>query len=90
MKKIQLGLILTLLCLFAFSGCSRTDEEVQASLSSQMVVLEQYDEYNGLCYDKDTKIIYLYSRSCNECFYNYSVYYVMDTDNNPIVGVYYE
>lgn len=92
MKKIYLGLILTLLCLFTFSGCSKTDEEMQSRLSSQMVLLEQYDGNTGLCYDKDTKIIYLYSRSYTSYtnFYNYSVYYVMDTNNNPIVGVYYE
>lgn len=89
MKKVYLGLILTLLCLFAFSGCRKTDEEMQSSLSSQMVLLEQYDDDSGLCYDKDTKIIYLYSRSYTS-FYNYSVYYVMDVNNNPIVGVYYE
>jgi hypothetical protein len=90
MKKIYLGLILTLLCLFVFSGCSTTDEEAQSFLSSQMILLEQYDDYSGLCYDKDTKIIYLYSRVDNAYFYSYSVYYVMDTNNNPIVGVYYE
>ena len=89
MKKIYLGLMLTLLCLFIFSGCSRTEEEVQNNLSSQMVLLEQYDGNSGLCYDKDTKIIYLYNRSYS-CYYSYSVYYVMDANNNPIVGVYYE
>ncbi len=94
MKKI-LSVILLFVCILTFAGCGneKTDGKIQKKLSSQMILLEQYDYHTGLCYDKDTKIIYMYDTDYT--YYgnyvtSYSVYYVMDTNNNPIVGVYYE
>ena len=47
--------------------------------------------YSGLCYDKDTKIIYMYScNSTNSRHYivSYSPYYVIDMNDNVAFAIY--
>jgi hypothetical protein len=79
-------------------GCnSATNEQKEShefrilNLSSQMIWLEKFDDNSGLCYDKDTKIIYMYSSNRTANYPNtvsYSVYYVMDVNNNPTIAIY--
>ena len=92
MKKFLL--ILTTICImFCFSGCHiQTNDEVVAShISEQFVILDRFDDYSGLCYDIDTKIIYMYSASPTYSGWrvmSYTPYYVMDTNNEPVIAVY--
>ena len=76
--------------LSSISSTAKTSDEVV--LSSQMEPLTKYDDNSGLCYDKATKIIYMYSTdgldSSKNNLVSYSPYYVMDSDNNPVIGVY--
>lgn len=94
MKKILSVLCSTILCCGLFCGCGESSCTLNwgnSSISKQFVVLEEFDDVSGLCYDKDTKIIYIYSLS--GAFnawstWSYTPYYVMDTNNNPTIAVY--
>lgn len=94
MKKLTSILILTVLCVFLFSGCSLvldSNIDTNGEIAEQFIELEKWSSASGLCYDKDTKIIYVYSMSGSFnglATYSYSPYYVMDTNNNPIIGMY--
>lgn len=59
-------------------------------ISSQFTELQEYDDNSGLCYDKATKIIYVYSYNDENKNYSYSPYYCMGADNEPKVAIYYE
>lgn len=99
MKKsmIIITLVIAAVCSTVFSlklssigSTAKNSDEVV--LSSQMEPLTKYDANSGLCYDKATKIIYMYSAdsldSSKNNLVSYSPYYVMDSDNNPVIGVY--
>jgi hypothetical protein len=99
MKKLASLLMVIMLSVCFLCGCNNTTnkEKEQAheirflNLSSQMVWLEKFDGNSGLCYDKDTKIIYIYSSNRTYSYSNtvsYSPYYVMDVNNNPIIAIY--
>lgn len=97
-KNLIIFSLILVLCACLFSGCSNTINEGKETheirilnLSSQMIWLEKFDNKSGLCYDKDTKIIYMYSSNPTYTYPNtvsYSPYYVMDTNNNPTIGIY--
>ena len=92
--------MLIAVCGCLMCGCGEentaTSEQEQEydelNLSSQMVLLERFDDsYSGLCYDKDTKIIYMYS--CNytnsrHYIVSYSPYYVIDMNDNVAFAIY--
>ncbi len=98
MKKLVSLLMVIMLSVCFLCGCSNTINEKQKAheirflnLSSQMIWLEKFDDNSGLCYDKDTKIIYMYSSNRTHSYPNtvsYSVYYVMDVNNNPTIAIY--
>lgn len=102
MKKLASLLMVIMLFICFLCGCSNiTNEEKEQTreareikyldLSSQMIWLEKFDGYSGLCYDKDTKIIYMYSSNLaynSANIVSYSPYYVMDVNNNPIIAIY--
>ena len=85
MKKI-LNVISVLLVCFVFClcfiGCSSSNNKL---MDNQFIKLEEFNSECGLCYDKDTHIIYIYKWTHGR---NYSPYYVMDTNNNPVIAVY--
>lgn len=90
MKKILSALCLTMLCCVLFCGCDNKDNH-SVHISEQFVLLEEFDSKSGLCYDKDTMIIYIYEYDYT--YYGnyvttYTPYYVMDTNNNPTIAVY--
>ena len=97
-KNLIIFSLILMLCACLFSGCSNTINERKETheirilnLSSQMIWLEKFDNKSGLCYDKDTKIIYMYSSNPTRDYSNtvsYSPYYVMDINNNPTIGTY--
>ena len=92
MKKFLL--ILTVCIMVCLCGCSEvevTNAETNGEISPQFIVLEEYNSASGLCYDKDTKVIYLYSLTGSfnaYACYSYTPYYVMDTNNEPVIAVY--
>lgn len=98
MKKLTSLLMVIMLSVCFLCGCNNTTNEQKEAreirilnLSSQMIWLEKFDNKSGLCYDKDTKIIYMYSSNQTYNYPNivsYSVYYVMDTNNNPTIAIY--
>jgi len=99
MKKLISLLMVIMLSVCFLCGCNNTTnkekEEAREirwrNLSSQMIWLEKFDDNSGLCYDKDTKIIYMYSSNQTYSYPNivsYSPYYVMDVNNNPTIAIY--
>lgn len=94
-KNLIIFSLMLVLCVCLFSGCG--DVELGGNLDTfgviadQFIKLEEWNSVSGLCYDKDTKIIYVYSVSGSFngfATYSYSPYYVMDTNNNPTIGIY--
>ena len=90
MKKILAILFTMGMC---FSLCACNSNSADTKINSQFIQLQEWDSATGLCYDKDTKIIYIYSSNENywaEKRYSYSPYYIIDTNNEPAIGVYNE
>lgn len=92
-KNLIIFSLVLMLCVCLFSGCVKLNANLDTNglIAEQFVKLEEWNSASGLCYDKDTKIIYVYSigGSFNGlATYSYSPYYVMDTNNNPIIAVY--
>lgn len=95
MKKL-LSIILLCGCCIAFIGCGNekrvenTEQEVE-TLSNHFIKLESWDcgiyGQNGICYDKDTMIIYIYQRTYRGN-YVYTPYYVRDMNDNAVIGIY--
>ena len=87
-------LILIVICVLNLTGCkNKTNDKDNdyLALSSQMVRLKDFDDNSGLCYDRDTKIVYIYSSNktyMNPNIVSYSPYYVMDANGNPTIKVY--
>ena len=91
MKKYLLILAVCVMVCFCGCGNPTPEEKAEKHISKQFVLLETFDYDSGLCYDKDTMIIYVYS--CNHTSYEYDVvsytpYYVMNNDNEPVIAVY--
>ena len=55
MKKFLL--ILTVCIMVCLCGCVPKEARL-TDMSPQFIPLESFDKYSGLCYDKDTMIIY--------------------------------
>lgn len=89
MKKLISCLVLVMACGCLLCGCGNLDSH--GEISSHFAKLEEWNSASGLCYDRDTKIIYIYSLSGSfnslGC-YSYTPYYVMNTDNEPVVAVF--
>lgn len=85
--KIILTLVLCFIFCLCFVGCSNNIIYIgrEKIMDNQFILLEEFSSECGLCYDKDTHIIYIYKWTDGV---NYSPYYVMDTDNNPVIAVY--
>jgi hypothetical protein len=94
MKRIISILTLIAVCGCLMCGCS--DEalgncDTDGEISPQFVILEKWNTASGLCYDKDTKIIYIYSLTGSFNIYgcySYTPYYVRDADDNAIIAIY--
>jgi hypothetical protein len=91
MKKLISCLVLVMACGCLLCGCGDIPRSEELKLSSQFKLLDEYDKTSGLCYDKDTKIIYIYSSNasyggCRSI--SYTPYYVMNTNNEPVVAVF--
>ena len=92
-KNLIIFSLVLMLCVCLFSGCVKLNSNLDTNglIAEQFVKLEEWSSASGLCYDKDTKIIYVYSMSGSFnslATYSYSPYYVMDTNNNPTIGIY--
>ena len=98
-KKIAALLGITLLS-FNLFGCGKTittEDGVERHVYGRSIELDcnSFDDEAGtghlqhLVYDKDTKIIYIYE-TCGGIYGGVSIspYYVMDTNNNPVIAVY--
>lgn len=97
-KKIIIGVLIMAMFL-SFTGCGNNASEstsekvgnISVDTFENYTVLEQRDDKEYLVYDNDTYVLYIltfqYTGSLN---YNYSLcpYYVMDGNNEPVVGVY--
>lgn len=91
MKKLISCLVLVMACGCLLCGCDDTPRSEELKLSSQFKLLDEFDKCSGLCYDKDTKIIYIYSSGSTYAGFkvvSYTPYYVMNTDNEPVVAVF--
>lgn len=97
MKKKIVALLGIILLSFNLFGCGKTvitEDGVERNTYGRFIELESnaFTDRNGtghiqnLVYDKDTKIIYIYDIGAGGVAI--SPYYVMDTNNNPIIAVY--
>ena len=86
-RTILIMIIVTAIILLSLIfGCYFYDKKYTC-ISSQFTTLEEWNEVSGLCYDNDTKIIYTYSKLEGEG-YTYTPYYVLDTNDEPVVAIY--
>jgi len=95
-KKIAALLGITLLS-FNLFGCGKTivtEDGVERYTYGRFIELESNTfvdrsatgHIQNLVYDKDTKIIYIYDIGASGVAI--SPYYVMDTNNDPVIAVY--
>ena len=95
MKKVINVLMVIAVCGCLICGCGdmRLDGNLDTGgeIASQFIVLEEWSSVTGLCYDKDTKIIYIYS-VCGDfnsfATYSYTPYYVRDMNDNAVIAIY--
>lgn len=103
MKKKIVALLISIGIVCNLTGCGETiaitNEDgvvTEYNLYGRFVELdrvEYYDtlgnhHYQSICYDKDTKIMYVIDNRS----YGVSIspFYVMNTENEPVIGVYTE
>lgn len=100
MKKKIAALLGIILLSFNLFGCGKTittEDGVERHVYGRFIELDcnSFDDEVGiehrqhLVYDKDTKIIYIYE-TYGGIYGGVSIspYYVMDTNNNPVIAVY--
>lgn len=101
MKKKIYALLCGLYIVFNLTACGDkvviVDEKgtiiQECDLYGRFIEIEEIeyrDEFGNLhcqsiCYDKDTKIMYIIDNRCG-----LSPFYVMNTENEPVIGVYTE
>lgn len=101
MKKKILISILAITMLLLCTGCGNNKSEkintsekiggIFADTFKNYTVLEQRDNREYLVYDNDTCVLYILTlQHTGSLNYNYSLcpYYVMNENNEPVVGVY--
>ena len=97
-KKIIIG-VLVMTMFLSFTGCGNNTSEstgekvgnISVDTFKNYTVLEQRDNREYLVYDNDTCVLYILTlQHTGSLNYNYSLcpYYVMNENNEPVVGVY--
>lgn len=97
MKKKICILLIGMFLMFSAFGCGKTvvDENgIEHPIFGRFITLnkEKYTSYDGsirnqfIVYDKDTKIMYI----IDNCRHGFSIspFYVMNSENEPVIGVY--
>lgn len=101
MKKKIYALLCGLCIVFSLTACGNkvviVDEKgtviQECDLYGRFIEIEEIDYYDeignyhrqSICYDKDTKIMYIIDNRGG-----LSPFYVMNTENEPVIGVYTE
>ena len=77
-----------LTAIFGFTSLYEKDNKSVEYVNHEFIELEAWDEKDltGLSYDSVTKIIYMFTTVKGVRIYE--PYYVMNGDNEPVVGVY--
>ena len=100
MKKKIYVLLIAVFLVFSASSCEKTtidENEVEHPVFGRFITLSEekyYDDvgamrkyhYQYIAYDKDTKIMYVIDRGGPEI--SISPFYVMNSKNEPVIGVY--
>ena len=90
-RKFVLAVLLTAMAL-SFVGCGSLKEDVKDGTSKfeGYTILEKRTSEQYLVYDNDTMIMYLLNKTYSSTTTPYSLcpYYVMNENNEPVVGVY--
>ena len=102
MKKKIVALLSAIGIMLSLTACGDTvmanvdGVMTECNLYGRFIELDQIDyydthgnrHYQSICYDKDTKIMYIIDNRA----YGVSIspFYVMNTENEPVIGVYTE
>ena len=97
MKKKMCALLCGLILILGVAGCGKTvvnEAGVECEAFGRFVIIseENYWDNSGnshsqyITYDKDTKIMYIIDTRLNS--FSITPFYVMNEDNEPVIGVY--
>lgn len=103
MKKKIVALLISIGIVCSLTGCGDTiaitDEDgvvTEHNLYGRFIELEQIDymdafginHYQIICYDKDTKVMYI--MDSHSYGISLSPFYIINEENEPVIGVYTE
>lgn len=99
MKKKIVTLLCSLIIMFSLTGCEKNTAAIDSNgiahpTFGRFITLneESYNDLHGnwhqqfIAYDKDTKIMYIIEIGHHR--FSISPFYVMNNENEPVIGVY--